>query len=265
MTYSFMHNVYVFLQCMRRDWYVYSKQLWTYFVNYIIIYPLKLGIFFAYLQKNIYFSTQDAQQGTVLFIGSLIIPLLVVAFTVTVDLLFDIEGDRFISFQMNNLNPRLILLERILFAGAFTFILVVPLFPIVAFFAQSHLVTDHTSWIKFICIVAASSICCASYNVLAMCLLSVKRMRIFWSRVNAPLMNLAGMWAPLFAIKQFSPLLGVIAYANPLLYMIEGMRRASLSSDQFLPFWLCMLILCLFSCVFMVLACYFFKKRMDHV
>lgn len=265
MIHAFRHSFYVFLYYMQRDFYIYGKQFWTYFINYIIITPLKLGVFFAYLQKNIYFATQEAEQGTILFIGSLIIPLLVITFTVTVDLLFDIEGDRFISYQLSILNPKLVLVQRIIFASIFTFILTVPLFPMVKLFVGNNLVTDHTSWIKFTCIVAASALCCASYNVLAMCILPLKKMRIFWSRVNSPLMNLAGLWAPLFAIKQFSPFLGVIAYANPLLYMIEGMRQTTLPSEQFLPFWLCIIMLCFFSLVCTMFAWYFFKKRMDHI
>lgn len=265
MTTSFVQSMHIFLQLMRRDIYVYSKQFKTYFINYVLIYPLKLGIFFAYLQKNIYFSSQNAEQGTMLFVGSLIIPLLVIAYTVTCNLLFDIEGDRFIAYQTTILHPRYVLIQRIIFAGMFTFILIMPLFPMVKLFVGNNLMTDNTSWIKFTCMIAASALCCASYNVLAMCILSVKRIGIFWTRINAPLMNLAGMWAPLIAIKEFSPFLGIIAYANPLLYVIEGMRQAALGSSIFLPFWLCITALLLFTCIFSLLSWHFFKKRLDHI
>jgi len=261
----FMHSCMVFLQFMRRDFYIYKKQIKTFFINYVILTPLRLGFFFAYLQKNIYFESQAAEHGTMLFVGSLIIPLLVIAFTITIDLLFDLEGDRYIAYQLSILNPRLVFVQRTLFAGLFTFILTLPLFPMVKLVVGNNLVTDETSWVKLTCVLFMGALCCASYNMLAMSLLSIKRLRVFWPRVNTPLVNLAGMWAPLFAIKMFSPLLGVIAYANPLLYIIEGMRQAVLASPVFLSFGLCMGALALFTCFFTVLSWHFFKKRLDYV
>lgn len=262
---SFIHSARIFMQFMRRDCYIYAQEMHTNIINYGIIYPIKLGFFFAYLQKNIYFGPESVEKGTMLFVGSMIIPLLVIAYKVVAELVFDLEGNRFVDYQMTLLSPQLVLIQRIVFASLFTFVLTAPLFPIVKLFIGSHLATQNTSWIKLFAVIYASSLCCASYNMMAMCFLSIRQLRIFWSRINFPLMNLGGMWAPLATIATFSPILGKIAYLNPLLYVMEGIRQAALQSDEFLPFWLCMTMLIAFSLLFTVLSCHFFKKRVDHI
>lgn len=265
-----MYNSYAsiartFLVCMWRDSFVYLKDLQTHLINYLILYPVMLGFCFAYLQKNIYFGVEAVEKGTSLFLGSITALLLSIAFKVVVELLFDLEGNRFINYQITILSPRLLLLQRILFASLYTFLLSIFYFPMVKLIIGDHFFTANASWLQFTILIYFSSLCCASYTTLSICVLSVNTLGAFWIRVNWVLMNLGGFWVPLATIKQFSPFLGKLAYLDPLMYMMEGTRSAILGSDEFLPVSYCILILFLFSILFSGLALYFFKKRIDHI
>jgi hypothetical protein len=265
MQHSVIQSARIFLAYMWRDAYVYLKDMHVHIINYVILYPVMLGFCWAYLQKNIYFGVYEVEKGTSLFLGSITAPLLSIAFKVIVELLLDLEGNRFINYQLGILSARLLLFQRILFASLYTFLLTIPYFPMVKLLVGDHFATYNASWIQFALLVYASALCCASYTMLAMSLLTVDSIGSFWVRVNWVLMNLGGFWVPLVVIRQFSPLLGCVAYGNPLLYMMEGTRSAILGTDQFISVYYCIPILLAFSCLFTVLSWYFFKKRLDHI
>jgi ABC-type multidrug transport system permease subunit len=250
---------------MWRDTYVYLKDIHTHIINYVILAPIILGFCFAYLQKNIYFGTQEIERGTCLFLGSITAPLLYLAFKIMVELLLDLEGKKFINYQLGILPARILLVQRIVFASLYTFLLTIPYFPVVKLILGNNLATTNASWISFIVLMYVSSLCCASYTMLAMCVLSVETLGSFWIRVNWVLMNLGGFWVPLAVIKQFSPILGFLAYFNPLLYMMEGTRSTILGTTIFISAFYCMVILLAFSMLFIILSWYFFKKRIDHI
>jgi ABC-2 type transport system permease protein len=250
---------------MWRDVYVYGKDIRTHAINYVFLYPLVLGICFAYLQKNIYFGADEIEKGTILFLGTITTPLLLLAFKAVIELLLDLEGNRFINYQLTIVPAPLIIIQRIFFASLYTFFLAVPYLPMVKLFLGNHLATGNALWPPFVCLMYASSLCCASYTMLAIILLSVKTLGSFWIRVNWVLMNLGGFFVPLAVIQKSYPWIQCIAYANPLLYIMEGTRSAILGTNQFISVYWCIPILLLFSVAFTALSCRFFKKRVDHL
>lgn len=257
----------IFFAFMRRDLMVHGKDLVAHAINYLIISPLLFGFCFAFIQKNIYFGTSvdAATKGTIMFIGSMIIPLLVITYKLLAELLFDLEGNRFIDYQMTILHPRLVLLQRIIFASLYTILLTAPFLPITRMIVGDNLNLAAIDWLKFMSIIVASVFCCASYNITVITVLKIEHLKSFWIRVNWPLMNLGGFWVPLAIIKEFSPTLGMFALLNPLTYIMEGLRCAVMGSGEFLPFNICLVALIIFALFFGGLACFLFKKRVDHI
>src|SRR5688500_15172469 len=119
-THTIASNARVFMQLLYRDAYVHSKQLRSHLTNYSLIYPALYIFAFAFLQTQIFFKG-DTRTGAIVFTGTCLVPLLVMAFHITFDLLFDLEKNRHIDFQMMTLNPKLILTEQILFSSLLTF------------------------------------------------------------------------------------------------------------------------------------------------
>ncbi len=256
----------IFLQFLRRDIYIHAKNIRGYIINHVIIQPLTFAFCFAYLEQQVTFGTANPLAGTLLFSGSMLIAQLVLTYKTTIGLLYDLENERFIDYQISILNPRLVLLERIVFTSLFAFILTIPFFPIGKLVAGKFFVTTNTSWIKLYCIMYLSALCCSTYNILAASALkNTRTITNFWTRVNMPLMNLGGLWIPLAVFKGYSPILGYLILLNPFIYITDGVRSAILGGPNFMPFWRCSLMLLLFSVVFTFAAWHFFKKRVDHI
>lgn len=264
---SFLRSLSIFWSLMQRDFFVHKKDFLQHVLNSVIISPLLFGFSFAYIQKTVYFGSNiaAAQQGTIMFVGTMIIPMIVVSYKLLAELLFDLEGNKFICYQMTLLNPRLILLQRILFAWIYTTLLTIPFFPIATLVAGHNLDLHAINWVSFYAVIAISILCCASYNMFMLTLLKIEHLKSFWIRVNWPLINLGGFWIPLAVIKNFSPMLGFLAHLNPVTYMLEGMRSAVTGLPTFMPASFCFGMLVLFTGLCMCLSFVFFKKRVDHI
>jgi ABC-2 type transport system permease protein len=254
----------IFIQFLHRDLYVYTRQLRDQVINYALIYPTLYIFCFAYLQTNIYFHGQT-HTGAIVFAGTCLVPLLVMAFHITFDLLFDLEKNRHIDYQITVLKPHLVLVEQIIFASFFTFCVMIPFFPLARIFASSHINLSTISWPSLYLILYLGSLCVCSYHKLAATLLTVKKISMFWTRINHILLVLGGFWIPLHTISTFSPMLGLLLRLNPIVYLTEGLRQAIIGGNEFLPLSQCILALIALSVIFTALTCLSFKKRVDHI
>lgn len=263
---SLKNECLLFLRFMQRDAYLYRHRIVQYMTNYAIIYPLLYAFSFGYLQSQIYFQSNNAQLGTVLFCGNFLVVAIVLTFKLSIDLLFDLEGDRAINYQIIILRPQLIIIQRILFTSLFSFVVLLPYFPVAKLFLAHLLITQHASWFKLAIILYLSCLMGAAYNHLAACSLTNSNViGTFWRRCNMPLFLMGGFWIPWIIMNKVSPILGAITLLNPFLYVTEGIRQTILASPDFLSFGQCVAALIAFSIIFTVLACYFFKKKMDHI
>ncbi len=256
----------VFLQFFKRDLYIHSKKIKDYIFNYALIYPLTYAFSFAYLQTNTYFGSGNETLGTILFSGNILLVIMLTTYKFTYDLLFDLEQNRYVDYQITVLNPRLVILKRILVASLLTFIMTAPFFPVAKIVLRNYLDTSNTSWLQLMLILYLGSLCCSAYHQCAILLLKKSnQITSLWARFNHILIMLGGFWAPLHTMNEYSSLLGTIMRFNPLLYVSEGLRQAIVGGNQFLSIAQCASMLILFSLGFTVLCWYIFKKRVDHI
>lgn len=261
-----MHSLRIFLQFFLRDLYVYRTQSWTYVINYCLIYPAMHSLIWGYIYPTIYFGANSSLAATTLFAGTIVVHLVVLANIVNIGLLFDLENVRYIDYQITLLSPRLIIVQRILFTSLFTFIILLPFYPIAKLFLGSWFITTNTSWIALVLILYLGALCCSAYTQFYACIVpSSAYLRSYWMRINFALITFAGMLFPWHITKQFSPLLGYIVALNPLLYITEGLRQAILGSELYLPLWVCCSMLLFWTSILTIMAWYFFKKRVDHI
>lgn len=259
-----MKTAHIFITFLQRDLYIHTRQLRDHVINYSIIYPLMYMFCFAYLQTQIYFHGQT-YIGAIVFSGTCLIPLVTMTYHITFDLLFDLEKNRHIDFQMLVLKPHLIIIEQILFSSLFTFLVMVPYFPLARIFVSSYINLNHISWSSLYLILYCGSLCVSSYHKLAATVLTVDKINMFWTRVNHILLVLGGFWIPLYTIRSFSPTLGFLLRFNPIVYLTEGLRQSIVGGTQFLPLSQCVIALLFLTVMFTILACHFFKKRVDHI
>ena len=84
-------------------------------------------------------------------------------------------------------------------------------------------------------------------------------------RVINPMYSFGGWWYSWFAIYSISPILGYLHLVNPLLYVMEGMRAATLGQEGYLPFWFSLAGLTIFTVGLAWDAIRRLQKRLDCV
>jgi len=256
----------LFFQFLRRDFCRYKKQIKRYIVNFGIIRPLTFAISFAYIQANILFGTQQTHISTIFLIGNSMMILMVLTFSLMARLLFDLETDRFVEYQITIINPQLLLVQRIVFATLFAFCISLPFFPMSKLILWNYIDTSHTSWPKLFLILFVGALCLSAYNLLCSTMLkNPKSITSLWMRVNIPLLVLGGLWTPMYIIQSTAPKLSYLLYLNPIMYITEGLRHAMLGKNSFFSIPTCIAGLLILTTVFTAFSFYFFKKRVDHI
>lgn len=261
-----MNSFKTFLYFLWRDWHVESKHASQFIINQIMLYPIIQGLTFLYLQPSILFGDRDPQLNMMFFIGNILLVMMVLTYKLTITLLFDLDQDRFIDYQISTMRPHLVLLERVIFVSLFTSLLLAPIFPIVSFYFPAYFNIGATSWWRVMLVLYCGSLFCASYHTFMACWLSSPRdIRRLWIRYNQALLLLGGFSVPWHIMHQASPILGYIVRLNPMMYITEGLRQAFLNDARFFPFWLCIVALLFASLGMIVLGWRVFKKRVDHI
>jgi ABC-type multidrug transport system permease subunit len=264
---SWIITIRIALQFMRRDFFIHARRIHVWLINYSLLKPILYSLYIAYIQARVFFGAAgDPIRGTTIFAGEMLFVIFPLTYHLMIPLLYDLEGERFIDYQIIMLKPQWVIIQRIFFSSLFTFAMAVPFFPISKLILGANLATENTQWVTlclflYLCCLAASA-----YHMLAACALKNSQgTRMLWARINIPLIFLGGMSVPLYIVKLYSPLLGAISYANPVIYMSEGLRQALLGADHYLPILLCVGALGAFTLLFTLSACYYFKKRVDHI
>lgn len=266
MIYTVRQSTKVALQFLRRDFYTSGKHLIRYLINFSFLRPLFFAFTFSYIQAHIILQSQSSYTNTLLVIGNSTMIIMTLACNIAMKLLFDCEKKRFIEYQLRLLHPHFIILERVVFVTLYTFLLLIPFFPMMKLLMGSCFNTSNISWIGTFFILFLGTLCCSTYLILALCIVpSSQRISSLWMRVNIPLLWLGGLWAPLHVIQQKIPWLGYIAQLNPITYITEGLRSAILGTQAFVSMGVCALALLGFSATFVLLAFYFFRKKTDHI
>lgn len=261
-----MRSLKIFGYFLYRDFYVNMFKSRDFWINSIILYPLVAIISFGYLLPRTFFTGITPLFVTIIFAGNSIIHILSQSEDYNIGLLEDIEHDRYVDYQITILSPRLVIFERILFSSLFTFLLLLPYYPIGKLLLQSTIDTSNTNWFMIFIMLYLGLFCFCAYHAMAACVMkgSYQIMQL-WARFNIPMIMLGGLWVPWYTMKAFSPTVAYILLINPAIYITEGFRQAFVGGDQFLPYWICISALAAYSLIFTLCAFYFFKKKLDHI
>lgn len=259
-----VHSLKVFMAFLWRDLYVSSRNISSYIINYVFIYPVVFSLETAYLQANTYFDAVNPQLCTMMFTGYILLIVMIFTYQRNIEILFDLENKRFIDYQITIMHPFLVLFERILFTALFTFVVSLPFYPVAKLILPEYIDVRHTSWPKVIVLLFLGSLCASAYHLLAACVVKKSsNIDSIWSRANIILIDFGGLWIPWLTIYTWSPLVGSLVYLNPLIYLSEGMKGAILGSNEFIGFKICVSMLCFFIVLFTGLCWIAFKRRID--
>lgn len=261
-----LHVFATFLQLLRRDAYVTFKRAHVFGINLGIIYPLMYSLCFLYIEPRVMFAENIAHNGSITFIGQILMFAFITSFGATITLLFDLTGDRLIDYQRTFIDARLLIIERLVFAGFFSFILLMPFFPVAKLLFPQAFIIPNASWLSLAWIILLISFMTSAYHLMAACIMQgPHQIGRLWIRYNEALLIFGGIIVPWYIIYRTSPILGYIALLNPMMYATEGARQALLRSPDFFPLWVSSIVMIIVTIICTIVACSVFKKRMDHI
>lgn len=259
----------IFIEFLKRDFYVYRKQIKKYIITYLVIFPILFSFVEGYIMPNSTFNLNILPSKSLLLTGVIIWIMLGLAMSINAFFLIDLENNKFIQYQALLLNPRILILEKIIFSSIISFVFISPFFIISKLILREEFNTLALSVPKLLIIFLLGSICCSCYAILSMCILKgTYQLGSFWRRFNYPLILFGAEWVPWIQIFNFSKILGYLILINPFLYIGEGVRGAVIGIDGknlYIPFFYCIIFLMIISTIFIYATFYLFKKRIDHI
>jgi len=265
-----LKNARVFISFLWRDWHCKRKHLGQWIINFTLLYPALYCFCFGYVKPRILFPNNPDTMSTILLMGPVFLMVLIVTFDLSLDLLLDLDEDRFTEYQTLILSPRLYLLERLTFSTLFTFGITAPFMPIAKFILGSHLATPGLSWPQYFLILFTSSLACSAYHICAMCILTKSsQLMSLWTRITFIFSTFGGFWVPravlMSFIAEYSSWAHYLVFINPFVYITDGLRGATIGGSGFISPLLCALVLVGFTVITMLFAAFFFKRKLDHV
>lgn len=260
-----MHKIsfLVFLQLLKRDLRAFSREYpgklfdtaFLFFTNMIV---------FAYLMPK---QGLNAHYGAFLMIGAIAsFGLIEVVGRVSL-FLADIDGERTISQTLIlPVSAEAAFCYIAIFWALSSMLLSILLFPLGKLLLWDRFDLEAISFIRLIPIYLTANL---FYGFFALWLSSVLKgldgLNALWMRVINPLWMFGAYFYSWKASFELSPVIGYISLANPMVYIMEGMRAASLGQEGYLHFGTCLLAVWGFIIICGIDAIRRLKKRLDCV
>ncbi len=179
----------------------------------------------------------------------------------------DIEGDRTILYTLTLPIPSWLVFVYIAISWAIvSSLLSLCMFPLgkILLFSQFNL--SHIDFFKLLPIFIMSNLFFGFFALwLSAVFKKMSSLSHLFVRVINPMYSFGGWWYSFYTISKLSPELGYAHLINPLLYVMEGMRAATLGQKGYLPFWFSLIALTAFTLLFAWDAIRRLQKRLDCV
>ncbi len=248
---------------IRRDLRVFKEEFWGKLLDTALNLSTTVIIFGYFLE---YYGIQ-ANYGPFILVGVIAgFGFFEVASRVSM-MIADLEGERAILYTLSLPLPSWLVFVYIAVSWALiSSILSLLMFPLGKLILYNQFNLSHVSHIRLSFIFLLSNL---FFGFFALWLVAVlKKMSStshLFVRVINPMYSFGCLWYTWASIYSISPLLAYLHLANPLLYVMEGMRAATLGQAGYLPFWFSMLGLALFTLFFAWDAIRRLFKRLDCV
>lgn len=179
----------------------------------------------------------------------------------------DMEGDRTILYTLTLPIPSTLVFVYIAISwGLISFIMSLLMFPLgkALLYTQFDLSKIHLGKLALIFIL--SNIFFGFFALwLSAVLKKMSNLSHLFVRVINPMYSFGGWWYSWYAIYDLSHGIGYAHFINPLLYVMEGMRAATLGQQGYLPFWFSFFALFVFTAALGWDAIRRLKKKLDCV
>lgn len=211
------------------------------------------------------FGIENRSYGTFTLMGHLAVWGLLEMLTSIAMFLADLQGDRTICYYLSlPISSSMFFIEQA-FAAAYksmaSSILIIPLGKIIL---GSDLQLSNIYWPHFIIAFCMINIFYGFFTLLVSSYIpDLPTLTMVRSRIMFPLWFLGGCQFSWKMLHTVSPTISYINLCNPITYVMDGIRSTALPPHDYLPFWLCIAMLLLFSFLFGYAGIRKLKQRLD--
>lgn len=260
MTSTFLFNLNVLWQLIKRSLYTFKGSLRSKIQNCVVWSMITTLVFHSIMPAM----GLDNFGPFILVTGAATWGLFAVMHNVAT-IIGDITGDNALSYELTLPVPHWLIFVKIALVNMYqSFIFAMLVTPLGKLLLWKTMHFPHFSYMKFFLIISAANFFYGAFSLfLASITRNLYKLDNVWLRVIFPMFYLGGYQFSWKMLYHFSPKLAYISLINPMMYILEGTRAATLNPALSLPFWTCLAVTIVCGCVTMFLGIQRFKKRLD--
>jgi len=181
--------------------------------------------------------------------------------------IMDFEGDKSISYYLTlPTSPVVVFGSFVAFYALIGTILSFIVFPFGVLILKNSFNLAAVSWSKFIVMTIISNIFFGVFTLLVTAYVgTMAKIRNVWTRFIFPLWYLGGFQFSWEVVRIKSEILSYVMLANPIVFIMEGMRASLLGQASYLSWWLCIGVVSFFTVACWFLMMHKMKKLLDFI
>lgn len=238
----------------------------TIFDKLIDLFIWVVAVMFVYVYLMPYFGL-SAQYNTFLAAGLVASAGLFECYASITTLINDLEGTNITAYYLTLPMPSwLVFFTRMIFYCFNSVALSIMVLPVIKLLLWNHINLEQLSIIKFFCIFLVINFFYGGLTIwTASFVKGIEHIGSAWMRFVYPIWFLGGYQFSWYDLAKVNSTVAYCSLINPMIYAMEAMRVAILGQENYLPFWLCLVVLFIFSCLLFVHGTHRLKKRLDFV
>ncbi len=183
------------------------------------------------------------------------------------NLISDFEGGDITSYYLTLPMPSyLVFIEKMVYYTINTATMGILVLPISKLLAWNSLDLSKLSYGKFLLILMLSNVFYAAFTLwVTSRVKGMEQIGSVWMRFVYPLWFLGGFQYSWKVLYLFSPMLAYISLINPMIYVMEGARAAVLGQEGSLNYWVCVVMLFLFTILCTWHGLKRLRKQLDYI
>jgi len=227
-------------------------------------------LFFTNVIVTAYFMAEQwvsSKYGPFILIGSIASFGLIEVVGKAGAMIADIDGERTISqILVFPVRSELVFAYFGIFWAISAALLTIPLFPIGKLLMFKRFDLSTISYVRLVPMFIVTNLFYGFFSLWVTSLMkNVSAISSIWMRAINPMWMFGAYFYSWQAAYALSPTIGYLSLINPMVYIMEGMRAATLGQEGYLPFWICFLMVIGFTILLGMHAIHRLKKRLDCV
>lgn len=252
----------VFLKLLQRDLKVFLHNSIDNYINTMCWVVLSLLVYQFIMPKMGFI-----YQGDFLLVGCVVSKAFFGVMDNVTNIVADLDDNKTISYDMTLPLSHTLLFIKIAISNAiYTFLLALFVLPAGKLLLWNYLHYPHFHLFKFLTMLIVSAWFGGFFSLFIIGITkSIMQIEDIWNGIIHPLFALGGFTFTWKVMLATCPLAAYINLLNPVMYMFEGIRSATLDPSISIPFWICVTTLLIYSIPMGYTGIYLLKRRLDAI